>query len=145
MVIIPSRVSMLPRASPRRSLGQPASSGRLDTSLPPSQSAGGRVLPARRPAGLKWNSAPLPRRRLARRGLAGSPRRKAVDAQSPHSRERPRCVSESECGTSRGAPRSPGRLVHRRHEANAKKLSATAPFVCWLVSFKNPGNGRSSV
>lgn len=46
----------------------PASSGRLDTSLPPSQSAGGRVLPARRPAGMKWNSAPLPRRRLARRG-----------------------------------------------------------------------------
>lgn len=26
-----------------------------------------------------------------------------------------------------------------------QKLSATAPFVCWLVSFKNPGNDRSLV
>lgn len=65
-------------------------------------------------------------------GLAGSPRRKAVDAQSPHSRERPRCVSESECGTSRGAPRSPGRLVHRRHEADAKTRRHGS--VCLLVS-----------
>lgn len=65
-------------------------------------------------------------------GLAGSPRRKAVDAQSPHSRERPRCVSESECGTSRGAPRSPGRLVHRRHEADANTQRHGS--VCLLVS-----------
>lgn len=132
MVIIPSRISMLPRASPRRSVGQPDvewTARHKFASFPKC----GRTRPSlRRPAEITWNSPQLPRRRLPRRGLAGSPRRRAFEAQSQHSREPPRCAFESECGTCRGATRSTGRLVHRRHEVDAKTLrhGAVALLVC---------------
>lgn len=129
----------------------PASSGRLDTSLPPSQSAGGRVLPARRPAGMKWNSAPLPRRRLARRG-AGRFRSKEGgrrSALSRHTRVSALGVFPSQSAVLLAEPRAPLADSCTAATRLTQKLSATAPFVCWLVSFKKKkkknGNGRSLV
>lgn len=148
MVIIPSRVSMLPRASPRRSLGQPASTGRLDTSLPPSQSAGGRVLPARRPAGMKWNSAPLCSAPSASPCSSGGwpvPLEGRRSTLSRRTRVSALGVFPSQSAVLLAEPRAPLADSCTAATRLTQKLSATAPFVCWLVSFKNPGNDRSLV
>lgn len=88
--------------------------------------AGGRVLPSAAATRLEEPGTllcSLDVAFLVGGGLAGSPRRKALDALPPHSRELPRCAFESECGNSRGGTRSTGRLVQpRRHEVDAKTL-----------------------